>query len=1252
MRQLMGENVRLKRLAVIGFKSFASKTVFEFGPGMTSIVGPNGCGKSNIADALRWVLGEQSAKDLRGDLMEDVIFNGTLDAKPLGMAEVSLTLVDENDKLGLGLHEVVVSRRLFRSGESQYLINKKQCRLRDVLNLFFDTGIGLDSYSHFEQGKIDQILSSKPVDRRQIFEEAAGIMKYKKDKRTALRKLEATEDNLTRINDIIREIKRQINSINRQAGKARRYKRILEELAEIEVGLLVRNRDKMLGNHSDLEKKHVETRSSIDDTKSLIESKEEEIDSRRHDLSGLELEYERLQGTKLDTLRNIDREKNNISLCEERIEDAKDLDETGRRQIEELTASIAALNADLAKKREELVRAEAEREECATELAAREQDISSFAGDLESVSKTLEDSSLRSMELIRAEAGLENQIEALARRKEENTGLLEKTERECEALGVRHRELKATEMSVTVEKTAFEERLQEFNVKVTSFGKDIEERNRKRDDNRRQIQELGQKQAQTTSQYNLLRSMQDTYEGYSSGVKTVLRESASGEGALTKIHGVVADVIKVGSEYETAIEAALGSRVQNIITGSGQAAEQAIQLLKRENAGRATFLALDILREQDVPVDEARELTNTEPAALGLALDFVSCDPIYTPVIRFLLSRTVIVRDLETALNIARKKRYNLSLVTLDGEIVSRRGAISGGSAPNHSSGLLMREAHTEELAKQKERLVSEIDKLSGLDETIGALLFELEREQAEIAKSIAPLRDKIREKETNTIRLSAMRDSLDKESASYTTRIQQLKTETQNADRSRQELHVRLTGFKNKRVSIATEMKKLKQSMAGAEEKKAALTTRLTELKVKSASLAERENFLRSTCERLEEELKERAASIESKRNEILSSGSHAEELARNIAAVRKTIEELERAKAKTEQAIELVDEQRGETVSALTASEEELKRNRLLLNTKQEEESEQKIKIAEIRFAINGIDDRLRNEYKLTADDPRARRLPDDTNWEEIEARIEDLKNKKETIGEVNLFAIEEQERLQERHDLLVEQQNDLIQAKESLLKAISKINTQARKLFRETFDQIREAFKGQFTRLFCGGRADLILLDENDILECGIDIVASPPGKKLQNISLLSGGEKAMTAVALLFAIFRIKPSPFCILDEVDAALDDSNISRFTDVLREFLNDSQFIIITHNKRTIAMADVLYGITMEKSGISKVISVKFRTRHDPRQEVMRSLINGDGGQGSAEKPTEAPDHEEELIGENKTEAPPKGKQIPDLKS
>jgi chromosome segregation protein len=547
--------------------------------------------------------------------------------------------------------------------------------------------------------------------------------------------------------------------------------------------------------------------------------------------------------------------------------------------------------------------------------------------------------------------------------------------------------------------------------------------------------------------------------------------------------------------------------------------------------------------------------------------------------------------------------------VTLDGEIVSQRGAISGGSAPEDSRGILMREARISELADEKERLSEEIDKFTSLEESVGAVLLELEREQVEIAKSLKPLREKLTGNERELIRISALKDSLDKEHQFYTTRTEKLRNDLADSDRSRGDLEKRLLQLRDERAAVEAEIEQVRSGRTGAEERRTALENELTELKVRNASLVERKNFLENTCSRLEEELERRGESVDRKISEVDSGKHHVEELRKNIEFLKETVAALEEEKISSEKAIELIDEHREESVSAVTALEEEVRRQRLSLKSLQEDESAQSIRLAELRFSISGIDERLRNEYNMTPNSPLVKRLPENTDWEEIEARIEDLRRKKESMGEVNMYAIEEQERLQERYDVLTEQQTDLIDAKESLLKVISKINTEARRLFRETFTRVREEFKTRFNSLFGGGRADLMLLDDHDVLECGIEIVASPPGKKLQSISLLSGGEKVMTAVSLLFAIFKVKPSPFCILDEVDAALDDPNIVRFTDTLQEFLSGSQFIVITHNKRTISMADVLYGITMEKSGISKVVSVRFRERDDTvRRAVQQS--------------------------------------------
>ena len=1198
----------LKRLELIGFKSFASKTVFDFEQGMTAIVGPNGCGKSNISDSIRWVLGEQSAKDLRGDLMEDVIFNGTVDAKPLGMAEVSLTIVDDKNALGLGLSEVVVTRRLFRSGESQYLINKKICRLRDVQDLFADTGIGTDAYSHIEQGKIDLILSSKPEERREIFEEAAGIMKYKRDKKTALRKLEATEDNLKRLNDIIREVKRQIISINRQAGKARRYKQLIEELSQIEVAVLVRNRNRMIEEDKGLRANHENARKTLETLSSEIETIEKKINGHRNHLQELELQNEKLQGRKLEILRNRDKEINNISLCEERIENTRNLDETARTQIEEIEAAIKSIEADILSRRRELEKTLAEKTFCEQQLAEKESDILSFSTLTGTTEEDLRNRSEQLMTIMKEEVQAQDELAALIIRMNEDKKNLNEILAELQSLAEKRNEIESQEKSLLDEKSSFDKRLIEIASKTGQLRNEIEIKKRNRNEVLSKIKALENRLTQVTSQHTLLRNMQENYEGYFSGVREVLKESKNG-GTLSGIHGVVGDILTVEKGYEFAIEIALGNRIQNIITETGEAAEKAIAYLKKTRAGRATFLALDILKDTELPERELNELKSSEKGVLGCALNFVRHSEIYAPVARFLLSRTVIVQKLEDALNIARKKRYNFTLVTPEGEMISSRGAITGGSEPDSSRGLLMREAHINELAREKEELTNQISDLSECDHKTEQELTTLEREYEETAGSVTPLRDNLSDKEKELVRLSALRDSLAKQSLSLNTRAEEIRKRSQDFELKQTEIETRLQNLKLDRSRAESELENIRKAISGAEEKRAEMQKSLMELRVSNASLIERIGHLEASCKRLEEELSERKESVKRKKEEIESGKKHIEELEQNIEFIKKTIKTLDEDKIKTEKAIELVNEKRGEIVTSIQQLEDEMKNRRIQLKAAQDEESQLNIKLTELKYSISGIDDRLRNEYHTTADDPRIKQLPDETNWQEIESRIEELRAKKEEMGEVNLFAIEEEQRLQERYDILTEQQTDLINAKESLLKVISKINIEARKLFRETFDKIREEFKRRFIQLFGGGNADLILLDEHDVLESGIDIVASPPGKRLKSISLLSGGEKAMTAVSLLLAVFAVKPSPFCLLDEVDAPLDDSNIGRFMDILKEFLAHSQFIIITHNKRTMAMAQVLYGITMEKSGISKVVSVRFRERKDNSEKVLETI-------------------------------------------
>ncbi|MBN1917082.1 MAG: chromosome segregation protein SMC [Verrucomicrobia bacterium] len=1192
-----------KRLEVIGFKSFANKTVIEFEPGVTAIVGPNGCGKSNVSDAIRWVLGEQNPRDLRGKQMEDVIFNGTADEKPMGMAEVSLVMSNAGRLLDVDFEEVRITRRLFRSGESQYLLNKQPCRLKDIQDLLMGTGVGLDAYSHFEQGEIEQLLSAKPEDRRHVFEEAAGILKYKADRKAALRKLEATEENLVRINDIIREVKRQINTLDRQAAKARRHRRLSDELVRYDCAQLLHNRDVFAAELTRLTTEHDRSRSGLRELYTEIETRDGEIDELRAKLAAHEREFEALQTRKLELLRAIDHERNTITLSEQRIADGRNAEVAARGQIESLQRQIDELGRQVEEGTCLLQQQETELRNAEQALIAQEERVAAEAAALGQEEAAVADAARRALELVHREIKITNEIEALDRRLDEAGAASATLHAEQEQLEARRQQLDADQQRRAHDQDELAAEARRGREEEAALRESLQNVAGLLNQDMARRQRLSRELAEVRSQYDLLVEMRANYEGYHHGVKSILRAAAAEMGALPGIYGTAADLLRVPEEFEIAIEAALGGRLQYIAVATGRDAERAIAHLKETGNGRATFLPYDLLRPPAVNAELLHELFERNTGLIAAASEVVGCDERDRVLVAMLLGDTVLVEDFDAALRIAEQKRFPFRLVTRAGEVFSGRGVISGGRAGRPEQGLLSRDTRIAQLEEKAHRLQAEHDTTHGQEQDRAREAGTLEIRREEIARRIRAVDEQLAEQAHELARVTAGREAVEQQLTAVAERLVALEDDATRLSARREEVRIAAAALDQEKRAADEETARRNEAIAQRQAEAAEAHRRLTELKVQVSSLKERTTAAHGRQERTADDIRRRNEEIVACRRQIEAGQGNSERLALEMEEARRRIEEVTQQKAEAERAIEALDERRAEIGNRLGTLEAGLKDKRRTLHDRQEAESGLNAQLTEARVAVERIDERLRNEYKLTHDNPAAERFPPDSNWEEVAARVEELRAKIESLGPVNIYAIEEYERLEERHTFLVKEQEDLINAKESLLKAIAKINRTSRELFRETFNKIRDSFREMFTTLFGGGKADLILDDESDILECGIEIVASPPGKKLQSITLMSGGEKAMTAICLLFSIFRVKPSPFCILDEMDAALDEPNILRFNDTLKEFLLRSQFIIITHNKRTIAMADVLYGITMERSGISKVVSVKFRDALPPAE-------------------------------------------------
>ncbi len=1205
----------LQSLEMAGFKSFAPKTTLHFNQGVTAIVGPNGCGKSNVLDALRWVLGEQSAKALRGGEMADVIFSGTDSRQPLGMAEVSMTFTDCEKDLGVEWSEVRITRRVFRDGRSEYLLNKAPCRLRDIHQLFMDTGIGRSAYSIMEQGKIDAILSSRPEDRRAIFEEAAGITKYKAQKKEALRKLEYTEANLLRVTDIIKEVKRQIGSLQRQAGKARRYQALMEDLRTFDTHLSHRNYTALQAELGQVRAEHAGSESAREERVRESESRESELGEFRARLAELESQAAEVRDN-IQTQRNrIYSAENRIASNAERGGDARAMIERSRGEIaageEKLreqesqiarTDELIAGMLDLLRTGEEQVHGASERvrtareERIAVERTANQ--LTAEVQQLESQLNTLRGS-------ISSAAGRREAAEArLAMLKSEEASARgacdDASERSAQA-GIR---LEAAAASGESAQAALDEAQHES-----------DEAQRGRQQIEVEINAANRSLAEHESRLDVLRQLNESGEGFGEGAQAVLRGLDNPEFFKPAVAGALASFIDVDPRHVAAIEAALGANLQAILFKDAGVAEAAIATLTSKKLGRASVIPRDWIREAEAP--------GSLPApegSIGWAVDFVRASDEAAALIRQLLDGVVLVENFDRACQLKARHRQ-WAVVTLGGEFITREGIAHGGQAGETPASALMRKNQITDLERETaawrnsvaqcgarrdlamETLDVAHDRLRAAREALQAAQVEHSTAQSEVAM----LRRQHEEAERRRANFEREAAQLEDTVAGAIAKESELEVQiaaceqgVQTARARQGELHAQIEAarerervagdeFNELRVRVATERQQ-QENLTRQRGPMAARVAELTELLgQRGRDIGDHETKIRS----LEAESAGMRTSIENWQMILESGEAEAERLLAQRAEVQEGAEAVESALAGLRRQLAEIQESRGRFEVRMTQLEMRIE------HVCEHVSQRFQISLPEFQPDSYGLAKALRERQKKDGVEETAN-VAEGIAWGRIEELVAELTGNIDSMGPVNLDAIQEYDELEERHTFLEQQNTDLVNSKAELLEVISRINRTTRELFAGTFEKIRVNFQEMFTELFGGGKANLLLVDENDPLESGIEIIAKPPGKQLQSISLLSGGEKTMTAVALLFSIYMVKPSPFCVLDEMDAPLDESNINRFIKILDRFVDQSQFVVITHNKRTIARADMVFGVTMEEHGVSKLVSVKFSGRAD----------------------------------------------------
>ncbi len=1229
----------LKTLEIQGFKSFADRTVFEFAQGVTGIVGPNGCGKSNVVDAIRWVLGETSAKALRGGEMADVIFNGTEKRKPLGMAEVTLTMADCEESLKVDFNEVSLTRRVFRDGRSEYRLNGTLCRLKDIHDLLMDTGIGRTAYSIMAQGQIDQILSSKPEERRAVFEEAAGITKFKREKKDALRKLEYTEANLLRVSDVLAEQERRMNSLKRQVAKARRFqsfsadhrildthlahKRYVEITAErAELTTSIRSLD---AQDSHLERQLPEKEEGVSEARSaarLFESElaelRQQLNTHQNSLAAAQARIAFNNERKAELEGRISQNHSDIQSTREKLAQ-QEFDFTAANEaLDELTRRISTQELELQKQEEQTVTAREARANLETALRNSRAEanktqtlIASMQAKIESALAQLEGNRDRARQLAEEEQRLN--------------------------LGVEEHIAQQTQIASLVSETG--EKLTELEEAFQTAERTYQHTRGDLDSSRKAATESNKVLAQRSARLDAVKQLVASGEGFAKGTQNLLKGLDSPAEFKPAIEGVLASFIQADDTAARAIEAALGAKLQTVLVSDSTIAETLIQRLTEKKLGQAAILPKNL-----IPASSGTQIETLPQGATAWALDKVKSEPQVAAIIEQLLEKTLIVPDLSTALRL-RTDYSTLTFVTLAGEMLSPEGTIQGGAASGASTSLLERQNEVRSLEK-------EVAELQKADEEARNRVTTLETQLESQREAVEVSRERLQKQKVELSTLQGQLSLATREVENFNTRIENVRWERSELEKresaaadSRQSIESELAAARERLEAIEDQNRSLQSqsdaAIAAEQEFSAALNELRTNLAVeKRAKQAAEEqqrpmearlSELREVAIRRETEIENFTQRIQGAADENASLAAQVEdhtieaedlqqvlsEKAAGRNELIKAIEEAEVVLSKIRKELAAVNEQKGR--EEIAATKLDLRLENLLTAT----EDRHQITLAtfepDAHLLLATLNGRKAKDASGDDEEPRSperestpeeiQDTPGEPNWSQVESLVHELKRRIESMGPVNVDAIEEYDELEERHNFLRNQHDDLVSSKTELLAVIERINDETQRRFAETFAQVRINFRDMFKELFGEkGQADLTLLDESDPLESGIEVIAKPPGKKLQSITLLSGGERSMTAVALLFSIYMIKPSPFCVLDELDAPLDESNINRFVKVLDRFIDRSQFIIVTHSKRTMARADVMYGVTMEEFGVSKPVGMRLTASSDDQKIEAKS--------------------------------------------
>ena len=1181
--------MKLTKLELQGFKSFADKTEIIFLDGITTIVGPNGSGKSNISDAIRWVIGEQSAKNLRGSKMEDVIFAGTEARKKIGFAEVSMYLDNSDGSLPIDYNEVIVTRRVYRSGESNYLINGTECRLKDIQGLFMDTGLGKDGYSIISQGKVDEILSNKSEERRHIFEEAAGIVKYRTRKEEAQRKLENTQTTLTRVGDVIAEIENNIEPLQKRAETAKEYLRLRDELKLLDVKLFINAVD---NNSSNIEQ--------IDDMLNTLSQDIEKQEALSHDNEEKKAELKAKiaeLSAKIDELREkffqVENEKeklnSKISLLEANINASTVNSQRLEGEITEDNEKIRLLKEEIEKReaRRESVfqnkkKFEEELEQKETELNAIVATLDERGLEIEARKKKIEDNNDKKFDLKAENSSLSATIEAEEKNLEEKQKASEKSISQKDNLNFELNDVLQNVSNKNKELEAINDKVNSFEEKLKGLQSNMESLDDKRS-------QMNQELMTAKAKLNYMVNLENENEGYSKSVKGILDYAKTN----SKVHGTIANIISTDEKYEYAIEIALGGFIQNIVVEDELIAKNLITYLNSNQLGRVTFLPLDNI----VSVPDVNNKVLKYDGVQGIAYELVSYDKKYEKAVRLALANTVIVDNMDNAIELSRKTKNSYRIVTLSGELVAQTGSITGGKTANRNAGVIGRKERIAELKKLVDQKQVELDKVKAevleLEKQIEAekkIYDEFLPQKEELVIEVATLNEKKEHIKRDIEKIDSLKETAKEEVEAIKANIEKLKETIANNEKTIFDFDV-VNQKEQEEIDEYVRFNREKQKDIDI------LNEDVVNLKVSLSSFDETVSSIDEMKEKIEEDISNFNGSIEKKKAEIEAIKSQIEGFNAEIVETRQTIENSSKTKEDFETNTNALKDEKTKYEQDLEQIDTSIVTTLNTLNSIKEERAKVESKKIKFEMELTNLKNKMWEDYELTIASSRPL-IPEgeEINVKQTEKQANKLRKDIKDLGEVNISAIEEYQKTKERYDFIMNQKTDLEETKKKLENLIDNMTSIMKQQFETNFKVITQNFNSTFQKLFGGGKAELKLSDENDILNSGIEIEVQPPGKKLQSMSLLSGGERALTATALLFAILQIKSPPFCILDEIEAALDDVNVHRFAEYIKEYSKKNQFIVITHRKGTMEVASSVYGVTMQEYGISKVVSMKLK--------------------------------------------------------